>query len=296
MQDKIVRYYMADTFIKNCIYTNQLNEQDAYDLGLIKYSNKLSDFLSQIEYLFLKMDTDFELNIHDYVINLFNYYQDRLIDSSNNYFMMQKFYNEVFAKIDESFINEVNSNFFGYSTVNKLDILKKSKSIDELLQAIQRYICSDEKIFKELPKIASEKLENNEKINLYNNNSDLGKMIFENFPKNFNIGETSILNIDNNHVLIMVRDVGHALTIEIKRDNDKCYVNYFIPKICNYLMINQLPGINLVNQNSPFARGNFTVNTPSILYSLYNLIQNVPTDDDMFKLGGKFYQSTSLSR
>ena len=297
MQDKIVSFFITNNSIKRCIDDNQPNGQDTYNSDdLMQYSNGLSDTLNQIEYLFLKIDRDFELSMHDYIINLFDSYQDKLMDSSNDYFKIQNMYGEIFSNNDETYTEEVNTNFFGYSIANKIDILKHAKTINELLNGIKSFIINNEKIYQSLPLISSKEIDNKEEVKLYNSDADLGKTIFDSFPGYLNVGETSILNIDNNHVLIMVRDVGHALIIEVERDNDKCYIKYFIPKVCNYLMVNQLPGVKLTKNDSIYARGHFTVNTQSVLYSLYNLIQNVPTDNDMYKLGGKFYQVTSLNR
>ena len=297
MQDKIVSYLMADNFIKKNIVSSIPDETNFYDEhALMKYGDQLSDILNQIQYLFLKIDKDFNLGLHDYIINLFNKYQDKVITASNDYEKMEQVYKEIFANDRESFTEQVNSEFYGYSTQNKLDTLKKAESIDELLHAIHRYIITNEKVYKSLPIIASRELENGEAINLYNNDLVLGKQIFNNFPLKLNIGETSILNINDNHVLMMIRDVGHALTIDINKDDKYYHINYFIPKICNYLMVNQLPGVDLVKQSSKYARGNYTVTESTLLFNIYNLIQNVPTDDDMYKIGGKLYQETSFKR
>ena len=48
----------------------------------------------------------------------------------------------------------------------------------------------------------------------------------------------------------MIRDRGHALTIEITINNDKARIDYFIPKIININMINALSGANKVRENS----------------------------------------------
>ena len=41
----------------------------------------------------------------------------------------------------------------------------------------------------------------------------------------------------------MARDLGHALTIEIEIENTKAHVSYFILKVCNIDMINNLKRI-----------------------------------------------------
>ena len=87
--------------------------------------------------------------------------------------------------------------------------------------------------------------------------------------------------INDSKLLIMIRDVGHALTFEITIKKDICEVDYFIPKICNAHMVNLLPGINKVKDNSFGAIGKFNVSVSELPNTLYNFIRKVPTDDDL---------------
>ena len=88
-----------------------------------------------------------------------------------------------------------------------------------------------------------------------------------------------IIGLDNN-VLIMARDLGHALTIDIDLSDSKPLVNYFIPKICNKNMVLKLPGIGKITDNG--ATGVFEIdNIENINEKIFDLMDKVPTDYDI---------------
>ena len=79
---------------------------------------------------------------------------------------------------------------------------------------------------------------------------------------------------------MMVRDRGHALSIEIEKENDKYYVKYFIPNINNVDMVNELKGVRKVNDQSKFTTGIFETNLENLTSNLTDFIGHVPTDFD----------------
>lgn len=87
--------------------------------------------------------------------------------------------------------------------------------------------------------------------------------------------------INDKKLIMMVRDRGHALTIDISLNNDMARIEYFIPKLCNIEMINNLPGINKVNENSVGATGVMEVPINTLPSVLFDFISRVPTDNDM---------------
>lgn len=58
---------------------------------------------------------------------------------------------------------------------------------------------------------------------------------------------------------MMLRDFGHATTLDINIENDEAWIEYFIPKVCNYLMVNELPGVRKVDKSSNWAKGTLRV-------------------------------------
>ena len=61
------------------------------------------------------------------------------------------------------------------------------------------------------------------------------------------VGWTDIVSMEKK-MLMMVRDRGHALTIEIDKEEAGAVFKYFIPKLCNRDMIEKLPGINKITE------------------------------------------------
>ena len=87
--------------------------------------------------------------------------------------------------------------------------------------------------------------------------------------------------INDKKLIIMVRDRGHALTIEVTLNNNIARIEYFIPKLCNIEMINNLPGVNKVNKNSIGATGVIETPINTLPGVLFDFISKVPTDYDM---------------
>ena len=81
-------------------------------------------------------------------------------------------------------------------------------------------------------------------------------------------------------ILMMVRDRGHALTIDIDiaKESD-VLVRYFVPKLCNRSMIESLPGVNAISENG--ANGLFQTSKSDMSERLIDFIGKVPTDLDM---------------
>ena len=82
-----------------------------------------------------------------------------------------------------------------------------------------------------------------------------------------------------NKVFMMIRDRGHALTIEVDETEEANIVRYFIPKICNREMTERLPEIGKITQNG--ARGAFDSTKEEFIQKLFIFIGGVPTDYDM---------------
>ena len=94
----------------------------------------------------------------------------------------------------------------------------------------------------------------------------------------------------------MIRDLGHALTIEIDIEDNKCMIRYFIPKICNIDMINSLKGVKKVKKGDNYTVGMFECTLEKLPFELVDFISKVPTDMDMYKEGGIFYESEVIQR
>lgn len=104
------------------------------------------------------------------------------------------------------------------------------------------------------------------------------------------------MSISDDRVIMMVRDIGHALSIEIEKENDKYYIRYFIPKVCNIDMVNSLKGVKKVKKGDNYTVGIFETSLEKLPFDLVDFISKVPTDIDMYKEGGIFYNSEVVQR
>jgi len=180
--------------------------------------------------------------------------------------------------MSEELVNEVGENCVGYKIFRGVD-LSKAKSLNEILHVVHQTIVNNEKNLSNLPKIDEKTNDNGASITLYGNLNELSSIIFNQFPQELSCGITDIVSL-NNSVIMMVRDRGHALSIEIEKENDKYYVKYFIPKINNIDMVNELKGVRKVNEDSKFTTGIFETSIEALSYNLTNFISKVPTDFD----------------
>ena len=94
-----------------------------------------------------------------------------------------------------------------------------------------------------------------------------------------------MLIINERRMIMMVKDRGHALTTEVTINGEESWVEYFSPKICNADMVNELPGINRISEDSKTAAGRFSVKKEELPHALFNYISKVPTDLDKIFLG-----------
>lgn len=275
------RYDLKIKKIMHDVAPNYMYKNDSE--YLLSYSEQLNDALSSVKFYFNKM-LDM-LNYSDidkrYVESFIQNYQQQLIKINLEFDKLSKFYVSCFANISDELINKVNSECIGYS-VNDSIRLTEGKTVNEILHIIHQSVINNEKVYKSMPVLNQKYNMEGYPITLYGHNYGIAEKIFNYFPTNIICGDTDILSL-NNKILIMVRDRGHALMIEIeKEDKDEIYyVKYFIPKICNMEMVNSLKGVRKVNSNYGYTNGVFECDEQSLPYELVTFISKVPTDYDI---------------
>ena len=121
-----------------------------------------------------------------------------------------------------------------------------------------------------------------EAYRLYGKDTEIARAIYDKLPD----GETSIIEVSfAGHVLIMIRDRGHALSIDVQEENENCRVLYFIPKICNIEKVNKVKGVKKVTGDvSPIfgtTHGEFVCKQNEVGDELNSFIKSIPMDSDM---------------
>ena len=297
---KLEHFFKTDAMIKKDLIINAPpSMDDAYNAeSLIKYSNKLED---EIKYIFFQIKNVIK-NFYDDsdILNFIDEMKTNIIEnlahSCRNLTMLQKFYNDYLTDMSEELIDEVRESFIGYSIFSDIpiEVLKKVKTLNELLHVIHTAIVNNENIYQSINIIGKRDIINPlsggyvEKypLTLYGEEGKLSKEIFDIFPTdNFFCGNTDIVSLEKscNKIIMMIRDRGHALMIELEIGDKDVKVDYHIPKLCNIEMINSLPGIRKVKADSlPFSgtTGMYVVSKDKLASSVIDLISRVPTDMD----------------
>lgn len=281
-------FFERDMKIKETRMSLAPTEADDYDeLSRMEYVDKLEKGLNSLEYDTLASIKKFgfgeELNntIREYFANK----KKSMAVGKYEAGICQKIYNSEFASMSENFIEEVKEGFVGYaffSNPSKLPgFVKKAKTVNELLHSIHSSIVNNDEILESMPQMGTKRNTIEEPITLYGEENEVAEKIFKEFPLEMDCGITDIVSLKNK-VLMMIRDRGHALTIDMDTTNPKeVEVKYFVPKLCNEEMIRKLPGINESSITKSGASGFFVSDKDKITKDLFDFIEKVPTDGDM---------------
>lgn len=289
--ENIENFFKYDLEIKKLMHDIDIPvDCDYRDDYVSKYADRLYESLQMFQYYFVRIANDLKMDNQriEHINNLFNEYNRKLLLCGTDFDKLSKFYAENIGGMREVFVDKVKE-CCGYKMDRGMETFYQAKTINELLHFIHHSIVNNEQYYQSMPKIAEKNNNDSYSITLYGKENEISKKIYENFPLDLDVAFTDILSLKDK-ILIMVRDRGHALTIEVNVRENECDVSYFIPKICNTLMVNNLRGVRKVDENSKFTVGEFRNNNNNITNAIYDFISNVPTDDDMFIEGGAFYE------
>lgn len=282
----IEKFFNYDLAIKKIIFDCSLKEEDTYNsIYSLKYKEKLYRSLNDIEFYITKILEMFYPNnqyIEPVIKKKFKSYHYSIIKCSLDKNKLKNLYKTIFADMSEELIKKLKENCFGYSLGNSYEMFDDAISINELLHIFHHTITNNEKYYQNLPIIKSKENFETYSINLRGQENELATNIYNNFPLYIECGTTDIIGLKNK-VLMMLRDRGHALTIEISIEENNVMVNYYIPKICNIEMINYLKGVTKVTENDKYTVGSFITTKDNATKEITNLIKMVPTDNDMIR-------------
>ena len=197
---------------------------------------------------------------------------------------LKKFYRVKISDISNDFIDKVNTQSIGYYPSRSLPI-NEAESINEILHAIHHDLVNDEKTYDNLPLIAEKNISEDEryKLKMYGNKNSVADAIFDMMSPSLGAGETKFLTINENEMIMMVKDKGYATTLEIEKEQDKYYVNYFIPKITDVDYVNVLPGVRQITFEDRYTTGVFETTVENLPYKVASLIASIP--DDFQRIG-----------
>ena len=211
---------------------------------------------------------------------------DEFIKCKTDINKLRAFYKAVVTDMDAEIIDDVARNCVGYAPYfMPTYAVKKSNTINEMLHIIHSFVMNNEQILKSSNVVKRKILSNTYPVTIYGEENDISMNLFENFPNELDVGWTDIISFGNiGKVFMMVRDRGHALTIEIDYNEEDVLVNYFIPKICNAEMTNKLPGVRKVRENADAldqTSGRFVTSKENLSSDIYHFIKMVPMDENI---------------
>ena len=284
--EALKKFFDNNMKIKEMILKIAPTELDDYnEESRIEYTDKLDKALKEIQNILI--DTAKEFNFGEeteQIINAnFEKRRESLLISHYEPGLIQKIYDKQISSMNEKLIEEVKDRCVGYTGADEqtLDnLLNKSGSVNEVLHTMHSYIINNEAIMQNIPTLDKKTNEIKEPIILYGEETEISKRIFEQFPVQLDCGPTDIISMQNK-ILMMIRDRGHALTLDIDTTNEKSFIKYFIPKICNLEMVEKLPGINKITQAG--ATGMFEISEEILPENIFDFISKVPTDADIIR-------------
>lgn len=194
---------------------------------------------------------------------------------------IRTFYENNLSTMRLPFLNAVHGSLVGYTFYGP-GLVEEAVSVNELMHFMHSYIVNNNRLLESIPAIGEKKNEYEYPITLRGVDSPVFKNLLEQFPSDLDVGWTDMVAVNDKKMLMMVRDRGHALTIEITLNAKGARMEYFIPKICNVRMVNELPGLfNPVDKNSVGATGAIETSLEELPSTLYDFISRVPMDHDM---------------
>lgn len=284
--ERIKRFFESDMRIKETLLNLAPTEKDDFnEESRIEYTDRLYKRLRDLELEFIEGVPKFGFDpaITSIIKSHFAKAREAFLLSRYEPGVIQKLYREHFTNMSPKLIEEVKEEFIGYTMAGKNlgKCMQESRTINELLHVLHSYIANNEGMLKNLPVIATKENAEKYSITLYGEETELSKKIFEEFPLELDCGWTEIVSMTDK-ILMMVRDRGHALTIDIDTaKKDDILVRYFVPKLCNRDMVEALPGVNKAGISESGATGLFQTTGEELTKALFDFIGKVPMDYDM---------------
>ena len=281
------RFFEKDTKIKESLMRMAPLPEDEYSVDTrMAYADRLDLELNDLNFEFRQaingvgLASYVERDLSDW----FKKKRGELAVGQYSPGICQKMYENNFTRMDPRFVEKVKKECVGYTIGgdDKLaDLVRQSQSVNELLHATHSYVTNSREILGAVPKIAEKANKTGYKITMYGEENEVARRIFEEFPLDLDVGATTILSLDEK-VLMMIRDRGHALTMDIDTSKeDGIDIRYFVPKICNLRMVEALPGINKSGISENGATGFFVTSREDVTRDLFGFIEKVPTDEDI---------------
>ena len=240
-----------------------------------KLDDKMWQGLNNLQDLFLEMVGN-DTYRQDFINSKFSSLKSELIEAGCNFDKLQKFYQKNISDMSPKFIESVNKEIFGFCAFRNTGLFQQATTVNEMLHVLHREIETNDGLIQQIA--------GNLNYPVVGTETELSQKIKDvvSLMKVNDYGY--IVSLDENHAFALMRDKGHALTIEFNANGNEIEVNYYIPKICNAYMVNNLPGIRKVAEDAKAltaTTGAFNMNKKEFGVKLLTFLENVPSDDNI---------------
>lgn len=287
--EALKKFFTSDMKIKEELLRLAPTEiDDSSERDRMKYSDKLYRSLKDLEIEFIDTIQSIlgnDSSVAQTIKMHFSKAREAFLIGHYDKGVIQKLYKQELANMNTKFIEEVKGAFVGYKDKEDLtQMVKKSGSVNELLHVMHSYVVNNEDLLQDLPVLETKTNAEDYSITLYGEETELSRRLFDQIPEDMDIGWTEIVSMPDK-IIMMVRDRGHALTVDIDTSNkNDIAVKYFVPKICNYKMVQALPGINKSGISDNGATGFFMTSQEDMANMLLDFIERVPMDKDIERI------------
>ena len=212
--------------------------------------------------------------------------QTKIAEAGLDLQKLHKAYMDTIGNMSPEFVKSVNENVFGYALDPSQGCpITQAKTFNEILHRMHVILERNNYMHERFP----QSHDISENLTVFGEQTQLTKQLESSLALMFDTanprraaGPISIISVNDNSALIMIRDMGHATTIKVERENDgNIYLNYFIPKITNDDMVQQLPGLQSIAQTdgqSTYAVGTIATDATRLGIDTLELVYNIPTD------------------
>lgn len=290
--NRFVDFFEKDSNIKNTLTELAPSEQDFYNSDrVVRYADKLYEGTMGV--IGDVRDIMKNFYVSDAIEDRLKQIEEDVVNAGASSDKLAQVYKKDFSAMSEEFNKGVHEEIVGYSLFgnpHKFDT--KASSINEILHLIHSSIVNNESVLQSLP-IIEKAGDLYDSITLYgtaDSENPVARGIYDRL-KNGDESCSDIVSLKD-RTLMMIRDRGHALTVDIEKDpkDGKFYINYFVPKICNVDKVNRLPGVRRITKKEgvvqvrEFTTGVFSVeNEADVANAVINFVDMVPTDGDIVR-------------
>lgn len=276
-------FFKINTGIKDAIAEAAPSDQDFYNEdSRMHYLDRASKEFVGFERDFQTMAREFRMgdSVSESTQKFFKQGEADFATSNFDPDNVRRIYEKRLYQMRDDFVDEVHNEAIGYKVdIQPERLISHANSVNELLHAYHSLIMNNQDILQRIPPI-----EQKGEIILRGEEGGLGDAVYQVIDENLDVDETDIISVDDK-MLMMVRGRAHALMIEaepFKERPGEVIVHYNVPKVINREMVEALPGVNRINDNT--ASGRFAVPEAEFGQRIVDFIEQVPTDKDNLRV------------